>query len=64
MFASYEHILEVGCAREDNASAGRVATVGAAAGGVSQLFHDTVMGQTERQSNSASSWDVRLDTRL
>ena len=43
MFASYEEILQLGGVRSPNPSPERVAVVGALAGGLSTILHDSVM---------------------
>ena len=47
MFSGYEQVLHLGCAREAGASAERVAVVGAVAGVVSTILHDSVMVPAE-----------------
>ena len=47
MFSGYEQVLHLGGARESGASAERVAVVGAVAGVVSTVLHDSVMVPAE-----------------
>ena len=47
MFSGYEQVLHLGGAREAGASAERVAVVGAVAGVVSTILHDSVMVPAE-----------------
>ena len=47
MFSGYEQCLHLGCAREAGASTERVAVVGAIAGVVSTILHDSVMVPAE-----------------